>query len=595
MGSPVALFGVMTPKVGNFRLHTIVLAKAIARSRPVVIVGETAEVACFSAEEARYLAGSPVTLSAVDAHRDEGQIRLYQFGNNAPHKWILEAFTQRQGIVLLHDPSLYWLLRMTPLFCDHYLEREVGLLEMEAATGWINRPEISSVDICLSHMIYFNRMVAEYAHGVIVHSEFAAEQIRAKVPGKPVVTLPLVFNTLDPAADLAYARRYLEASGRRTSPRFGVFGYMAQHKRIREVVLAIAELARTQTFEIVFAGQWEPDLIHKLGPTLDALQRSGHATVIDDYLDRDRMLGMMAECDFVIGLRYPTAGESSGIAAECNTLATPIVFNPFSGFADIDPEFNVAVPIDAPSAEFSRVLATLCGPAFRARQDLRRARIEAATEAYERAFARYGRIANAALDEVERRGVPRSRDLTLAARHDPTTEPAPLRIVFASGARVDLRPNTPSARFAELAPILESADIVAQYKTAADPAEALWHLVYLSEVDASLAGEAARADRIRRIADFLAELKAVPIFGRVFLTAGVLDGLLAAVRLDDLPSPIIGLLRRAQRLGDREILLRGLGLRLEHVGGHGLVRAVKRSQAIEGLIFAAERNPALRL
>jgi hypothetical protein len=586
--SPVALFGVMTPKVGNFRLHTIVLAKAIARSRPVVIVGENAGVAAFTAEEARYLADSPVTLCAVDAHRDEGQIRLYQFGNNAPHKWILEAFTRRQGVVLLHDPSLYWLVRMTPLFCDHYLEREVGLLEMELATAWINRGELSPVDICLSHMIYFNRMVAEYAHGVIVHSEFAAEQIRAKVPDKPVVTLPLVLNTLDPAADLAYARRYLEASANRTAPRFGVFGYMAQHKRIREVVLAIAELARTHRFEIVFAGKWEPDLLHKLGPPLDALQRSGHATVIDDYLDRDRMLGMMAECDFVIGLRYPTAGESSGIAAECNALATPIVFNPFAGFADIDPEFNVAVPIDAPSAEFSRVLASLCGLAFRARQDMRRARIDAAVETYAQAFARYGETANAALDEVERRGFPPSRDLTLAARHDPTQEPARLNLVFANGARVALKPNLPASRFAELAPVLEGADIVAQYKTVATDDDAFWHLVYLREADTSL------VDKARLLADFLVELKAVPIFGRVFLMSGAIEDMLAAVQLDAIPSPLIGLLRRAQRLSNWDILMRALGLRVEHVSGHGLVRAVKRSEAIEGLILAPGRNPALR-
>lgn len=602
--NPIALFGVMTPGVGNFRLHTLVLAKALAAHCAVTIVGENETVARLSSAEAAYVDGHPVEVMSIERFEasEPSHVRVYQMGNNAPHRWILEAFAIRQGIVLLHDPSLFWLLKSTPFFCDFYLERESGLVHRDVATHWVNRPELNELDLCLAHMIYFNRIVAEYAHGVIVHSRFAADQIRAKVPDRPVAHLPLILNTLDPDTDLALASLWSKAAADRSVPRFGVFGYMAHHKRIAEIVEAMERLSQTERFELVLAGKWEGPLIDRLRPVLDRLVVSGHAVVRDEFLDRDEMLRMMVECDYVIGMRYPTAGESSGIATECNALGVPIVFNPFSGFADVDAAFNIPVPIDAGAEAFATVLSSLCKGETGERRDERALRIAEARSAYDRDFVAYGATAAAAVAEVVATHPTPSYDVRRPAHHGSDDVPTmPVRVVFSDGHRAIFHPDGSLAVFADFIAEFETIRRAYGLSEAVTADEGAGHVVHLGRVsepsppstgsaestDPSVAARTAEliTEGDTLLGDLMTAIGDIPVFGRLFLRRNLLDRIVAAVDAANDGDLVYSLLRRGRDVDQgRDLVLRGLGFQIEGQTRTGLVVAVRRSHVVERFI-----------
>ena len=601
----IALFGVMTPGVGNFRLHTLVLAKALAAHSAVTIVAENETVAQLSGDEAAYLDGWPVDVMSVGRFEasEPPHVRVYQMGNNPPHRWILEAFAVRQGIVLLHDPSLFWLLKGTPFFCDFYLERESGLVHCDAATHWINRPEMNELDLCLAHMIYFNRIVAEYAHGVIVHSRFAADQIRAKVPGRPVAHLPLILNTLCPDVDLALASLWSKAAAQRSVPRFGVFGYMTHHKRIAEIVEAMERLSQIERFELILAGRWEGPLIERLRPLLDRLVASGHAVVRDEFLDRDEMLRMMVECDYVIGMRYPTAGESSGIATECNALGVPIVFNPFSGFTDVDASFNIPVPIDAGAEAFATVLSGLCKGEMSERRAERARRIAEARTAYDHDFVAYGTTAAAAIAEVVATHPKPSYDIRRIARQGSGDVPTmPVRVVFSDGHRATFHPDGSLDVFADFIAEFETIRRAHGLSEAIAADEGAGHVVHLgkgSEPPVPLERSTASTDPLAaaRTAELIAEgdtllidlmtaVVDIPVFGRLFLRRSLIDRIVAAVDAANEGDFVYSLLRR-DRDDDqgRDLVLRGLGFRIDGHTRTGLLVAVRRSHVVERFLL----------
>ena len=122
---------------------------------------------------------------------------LYHVGNNADaHAWIIRALRRNRGIVVLHDFVLHHLIAGLTFArgdTDGYLDamqRDSGVVGRLIAHGvadgllppvWETRPhEFPLVDSVLDH-----------ADGVIVHSRFVEDEVRARGFSRPVWRIPM--------------------------------------------------------------------------------------------------------------------------------------------------------------------------------------------------------------------------------------------------------------------------------------------------------------------------------------------------------------------------------------------------------------------
>ena len=159
-----------------------------AYSRALVdALRETVEVTTFDFDNPDLLANDP---SAVDAAAQpewlarlgEWDASVFSLGNNPEfHLPILQALERTGGIVLLHDSVLYFLLAGLPegafyrRFCEEYgIHRSIEIDEIKRA----------SVDGNILRYPFperypFLRSALRRATGVVVHSRFAADLVRA--------------------------------------------------------------------------------------------------------------------------------------------------------------------------------------------------------------------------------------------------------------------------------------------------------------------------------------------------------------------------------------------------------------------------------
>ena len=240
-------------------------------------------------------------------------VSLYHLGNNQLHRKIYQRALEHPGIVVLHDAVLQhfflgWMDERA--YVDEFVYN-YGEWHRELAHDlWRSR----AISGC--HPDYYAypmlRRIAEVSRAVVAHNPAAARMVREHAPGARVVEIPHLFAP-PPAAHAAEVIHFRAALG--VAPRsflFGVFGYLRESKRIMSVLRAFRVIHRElpQT-ALLLAGEFASrDLARAVEPLLQeqpGILRLGHLT------ERDFWLAASA-CDACINLRYPAAGEASGIA-----------------------------------------------------------------------------------------------------------------------------------------------------------------------------------------------------------------------------------------------------------------------------------------
>ena len=350
----IYLFGVLKPKVGNFREHTLVLAKSLAEFHEVTIVSD--HLYTLTKKEKRFLANYAIdfidVLQLGRSYDEANEIRIYQFANNNPHEFILEAFLNVPGIALFHDISLYWLLSGHNMTNDVFLKRELGVIHGSLALDALDWKWYPNHAVQFAHSLYFNRLIGEQATGIITHSEYMRELLSEKFPQVEIMSLKLILNSVEPItlhdhSEVVKQRKKIGVKTKTTI--FGVFGYMTNHKRIYDIVRAFEDLSDTnRNFCLVMAGEWDDALFVKCQKSLSTLRSRGCLKIINKFLKRSRMLSMMQSCDYILNLRYPTAGESSGVATEANALGVPVLYSRYAAFCDLD-RHKENIPVDVVS------------------------------------------------------------------------------------------------------------------------------------------------------------------------------------------------------------------------------------------------------
>jgi glycosyltransferase involved in cell wall biosynthesis len=251
-------------------------------------------------------------------------VALYHLGNNGLHSAIYQRALEVPGVVVLHDAVLHHFLlgqldqaAYTEEFVYHYGEWNRGL----ARELWRGRASSATDPRYFEYPML--KRVAERARAVVVHNPAAARVVRAHAPQARVVEIAHLFAPPGDLPGMAEALRYRQRRGVDLGAfLFGVFGYLRESKRLAAVLQEFAELHRAHPrTDLLVAGEFvSTDLERAVEPLLlsEGVFRLPHLE------EREFWLAASA-VDACINLRYPAAGETSGIAIRLMGLGKPVM------------------------------------------------------------------------------------------------------------------------------------------------------------------------------------------------------------------------------------------------------------------------------
>jgi glycosyltransferase involved in cell wall biosynthesis len=264
----------------------------------------------------------------------QADVALYHVGNDAEaHGWIVEALRRRPGVVVLHDFVLHHLVvgltfgRGDMAGYLSAMEREAGLvgrllgyavLDNKIPPLWETRPE----DFPMAGE------VLQLATGLIVHSRYVEQRARATGFEGPIRRI----------AHPAWPSPRGEPAAVDGAPLFGCFGNLTDGKRIPQLLRAFEQArGRHSGARLLLVGAASARL-----RSLDLPE----GVVREDYVDEQRLWSLMAACDAIVSLRWPTMGETSGAAIRALGLGKPLVVSDVGWFSELPDEAALKVPVD---------------------------------------------------------------------------------------------------------------------------------------------------------------------------------------------------------------------------------------------------------
>jgi len=328
-------------------------------------------------------------------------IALYHVGNSPEaHAWVVDALRRRRGLVVLHDFVLHHLVAGMTIgrgdlrgYLDA-MQRDAGVVGRLLAHGVVDHVlppvwEERAQDFPLAWE------VLKHADGVVCHSRYVENEARAYGYEGPIWVIPM------PAWPTVAASDRLLPEGH--FPVIACCGHLNAAKRIPELLAAFGRLRRRFADALlVLAGSAAPSL------RLETLSL-GDGVLRLDYQDEGDLWRVLADSDVNVNLRWPTMGETSGMAIRGLSLGKPLVVSDAGWFSELPDSVVAKVPVD--KFEVTTLAGTL--EILAGDEDLRE-QMGAAASRYVRGLHDLGRVADlyvAALEEVV--GGPVVRDAVL--------------------------------------------------------------------------------------------------------------------------------------------------------------------------------------
>jgi glycosyltransferase involved in cell wall biosynthesis len=268
-------------------------------------------------------------------------IALYHVGNDPDaHGWIVDALYRRPGVVVLHEYVLHHLVAGITIgrgdgrsYLDA-MERELGVAGRLLGLGvldnllpllWETQPE----------RFPLAGTILDHAQALIVHSSYVGGRARAAGFRGRIWRIP------HPAWPVDHVSAAGDVNG---EPLIGCFGYLNMNKRIPELLEAFAALRRDRPGARLL-------LVGAAGERFDVqrrLERLGLTEGVTrlDYVPEAGLWALMAACDALVNLRYPTMGETSGSVIRALSLGKPLVVSDVGWFHELPDDVVLKVPVD---------------------------------------------------------------------------------------------------------------------------------------------------------------------------------------------------------------------------------------------------------
>ncbi len=260
----------------------------------------------------------------VNAASSQTEARLYQIGNNPLHWDHYQLAIREPGTVLLHDAVLHHLL-LGKLKREEYIEEFVynyGEWYRDTAARYWQRRAQSSADPAYFERPLLRRL-GEASNCVIVHNPAAAKLVREHAPETPVEIVPHLFVAPRDHSfwDIDMYREQ-ELGVQPDEVLFGVLGHLRETKRLETVLRVFGQLRRQNVpVRLLVQGSFVgPDLERALAPLL-----AQPGVIRRGFLAEEEWWLMARSLDGAINLRWPSAGESSGITTRLMGIAKPVL------------------------------------------------------------------------------------------------------------------------------------------------------------------------------------------------------------------------------------------------------------------------------
>lgn len=292
-------------------------------------------------------------LKALRAHCEviveapRADVHFYHLGNNSLHQPVYSRFLAQPGVVLLHDANLHHFY-LGLLERQEYVRefcRQYGAWHRDVAEQlW--RSRASSAAGAIYYRYPMLAAVAETASAVVVHNAAAARQVRRHGPHASVHVLAHLLETPrhDPGPEAVRLRQRLGLSAEHCL--LGVFGHLRESKRLPAILRAFHQARRRiPALRLLVAGRFaSSELARSLAPALEApgVLRAG-------FLSPHAFWVWAAAVDACLNLRFPSCGETSGIAIRLMGLSKPVLVTAGEEWVGFPP--GSLIPIDHGPAE----------------------------------------------------------------------------------------------------------------------------------------------------------------------------------------------------------------------------------------------------
>jgi glycosyltransferase involved in cell wall biosynthesis len=259
----------------------------------------------------------------VEIAPERCDVPLYHLGNNGLHADIYRRAIARPGVVVLHDAVLhhFFLGRLDrAAYIEEFVYNYGNWNRTLAGELWQGRAASGSDSRYFEYPML--KRVAESSRAVVVHHPGAARTVAEHAPGARIVEIPHLF--APPAAPSgAEVVRYRQKLGADPSVfLFGVFGYLRESKRLVAVLESFQKLrSMTSRAALWIAGEFvSTDLERAVEPLLGA-----PGVVRLPHLPEREFWMAASAVDACINLRYPAAGETSGISIRLMGIGKPVL------------------------------------------------------------------------------------------------------------------------------------------------------------------------------------------------------------------------------------------------------------------------------
>ncbi len=284
--------------------------------------GAPTGVADYAATLLTALRESAPANALVERDATRADLHVYHLGNNRLHTGIYARALETPGIVVLHDAVLHHFM-LGALPRDQYVNEfayNYGEMEPAYRRGTVARRASSAVDPRYFRYAMLRR-VAEAALAVIVHNPGAAS-IAREHGARNVHIVPHFFEPREIPNAFATARFRQHLGIASGAVLFGVFGYLRETKRVLPCIRAFLRLhaVRPNTALLIAGEAVSGDLGRLLAieAAHPAIRRLGHLSDADFRI-------AAAAVDCCLNLRYPAAGETSGIAIRLMGMGKPVI------------------------------------------------------------------------------------------------------------------------------------------------------------------------------------------------------------------------------------------------------------------------------
>ena len=264
----------------------------------------------------------------------DADVALFHVGNDPDHHaWIVDELHRRPGVVVLHDYVLHHLIagmtigRRDPEGYLDAMQREAGPVGRMLAHGVIDGL-LPPVWERRAHEYPLTGEVLSVATGVIVHSTYVERRVREHGYEGPVWRIPLAAWPVPPElpeAGLPPDRLVV-----------GSFGHINPAKRLPQLLEAFAVL-RERVPEALLL------LVGSVAQSMQVELPEGATHV--DYVPEDRLWSLLAASDICVSLRYPTMGETSGVAVRALMIGRPQVVSDLGWFSELPDDVAFKVPV----------------------------------------------------------------------------------------------------------------------------------------------------------------------------------------------------------------------------------------------------------